>query len=101
MRIYAMSTLTDIVKNDIKDFLQIQVAETKKEIELYTDIHEIDITVACDEHGTTWNYQTGDNSYTGGAYSLPHWAVSSINEDTSADDLYEDIIGQLEDLLYQ
>lgn len=25
-----------------------------------------------------WSYQTGDNSYTGGAYGYPHWAVVSV-----------------------
>ena len=46
----------------------------------------LSLTVATDENCEAWNYQTGDNSYTGGAYGLPHWAVIEIQpNDTIAD----------------
>ncbi len=46
----------------------------------------------------SWSYQTGDNSFTGGAYSYPHWAVISVYRDSDAEDLASDIRDQLEEL---
>jgi hypothetical protein len=41
----------------------------------------------------TWDYQTGDNSYTGGAYRHPDWLLATITPDcTSAE-----VISQLRD----
>ena len=31
-----------------------------------------------DDGSFSWSYQTGDNSYTGGAYGFPYWAVISL-----------------------
>lgn len=57
------------------------------------------LTVACDEKGRYFNYQTGDNSYTGGAYGLPHWAVVYIGHDTNRDELATEIINELTNLI--
>lgn len=36
----------------------------------------VTIGVKVSEDGElSWNYQTGDNSYTGGAYGCPYWGV--------------------------
>jgi len=45
-----------------------------------------------------WSYQSGDNSFTGGAYGYQHWAVVSVHRDTDADDLVGDIHEQLEEV---
>lgn len=45
-----------------------------------------------------WGYQTGDNSYTGGAYGHPNWAVVSLYRDTLPADVVEEIIDQLAEL---
>jgi len=66
-----------------------------------TDAPTIGLTVAISADGTEWNYQTGDNSYTGGAYGLPHWAVVELGADTDADDVISDVFEQWGDLLSQ
>ena len=35
-----------------------------------------------DERDASWSYQTGDNSFTGGAYGHPYWGVVSLYRDT-------------------
>ena len=45
-----------------------------------------------------WSFQTGDNSFTGGAYGYQHWAVVSICRDSDARGLADDIIDQLEEV---
>jgi hypothetical protein len=52
-------------------------------------------------NGDSWGWQTGDNSFTGGAYSYPHWGVVYIFEDTTADDLAKEALDQIDDLLGQ
>ena len=52
------------------------------------------------DEGDCWNYQTGDNSFTGGCYSLPHWAVDMIVDDgRNASIMAMCIIEQLEEQL--
>ncbi len=45
-----------------------------------------------------WCYQTGDNSYTGGAYGYSSWGVIGVYRDTNsfsaADDLVEQLVDQ-------
>ena len=52
------------------------------------------LTVGCDERGS-WGYQTGDNSFTGGAYGFPHWAVVGVYRRGNSGELARDIQGQL------
>lgn len=46
-----------------------------------------------------WSYQTGDNSYTGGAYGYPYWAVVSIFRRSNSRELAKEIREQWLDLL--
>ena len=59
----------------------------------------MEVTIACNEDGDAWNYQTGDNSYTGGAYGLPHWAVLYLDRDSDPKAVAEDAIDQLAELI--
>ena len=67
------------------------------------EIPGIQLTVACNEHirqnKNDWSYQTGDNSYTDGAYHYPFWAVIGVYKNSNCKDLANDIIDQLEDQL--
>ena len=45
-----------------------------------------------------WSYQTGDNSYMGGAYGYPHWAIVSVHRRSSSLSLARDIRRQLDEL---
>jgi hypothetical protein len=46
----------------------------------------------------SWSYQTGDNSYSGGAYGYPHWAVVSVYRRSDSRALAREIRSQLADL---
>ncbi len=97
-------TILDEIRMFISDSLDGWIADAiaygcfdDKESEYYG----MQLTIACSDDGTKWNYQTGDNSYTGNAYGLPHWAVVYIYPDSTTDELMNEIINQLEDLLTQ
>ena len=42
-----------------------------------------------------WSWQTGDNSYTGGAYGFPYWGVVSLYRDSNCRDLARDCMDQI------
>ena len=57
------------------------------------DTPSMDLTIGADADG--WSYQTGDNSFTGGAYGYADWAVVYLSRDSDPAEVAEDIIGQL------
>ena len=91
-----MRELTTVLKEDISCFITNNwegfIADAK-------EYDGLDITLATNEDGDTWNYQTGDNSYTGGCYSLPHWAVETITIDSIPSDIILSLLNQLDELL--
>ena len=65
---------------------------------------ELQLTFSIDNEGQFWGFQSGDNSYTGGAYGLPHWAVTYIFHDHRADhfwidEILQDVVSQWEELI--
>lgn len=48
----------------------------------------------------SWAYQTGDNSFSGGAYFHPNWAVVSIYRDSNPVEIAADIADQISDLIH-
>jgi hypothetical protein len=66
----------------------------------------LDVTIGCtfnfDDATIDWNYQTGDNSYTGGAYGHPEWFNCSLMPRTNckqaANDLINEIHGRIAEL---
>lgn len=60
----------------------------------------IGFTPATEPRGHSWDYQTGDNSYSGGAYGHPHWAVAYLylrsNSTALANDCVEQIFSLIE-----
>jgi hypothetical protein len=56
------------------------------------------LTVGADDSGD-WSYQTGDNSFSGGAYGFPFWGVAAVYRRSNSRDVARDIIGQIEDQL--
>ena len=85
------------VYKDIKDFLFSNIDVFRKDAEEYDGL---DITIATTD-GNSWGYQTGDNSYTGGAYPFQHWGVTTITPDSDPLEIYDDITDQLEELMAQ
>lgn len=67
-----------------------------------TDDPDDNIPGMCVTFATTdfssWSYQTGDNSYTGGCYGHPHWAVVYLHRRSNSRELAEDAVGQLCDV---
>jgi hypothetical protein len=61
----------------------------------------IGFTPAEEDSNASWSYQTGDNSFTGGAYSHPHWAVVSLHRRSNSRALAEDCASQIADLISQ
>ena len=57
----------------------------------------IQLTIGVNDSGD-WNYQTGDNSFTGNAYGYPDWGVVGVYRDSDPDEIAEDILSQLTDL---
>jgi hypothetical protein len=53
------------------------------------------LTVGADASG--WSYQTGDNSFTGGAYGYATWATTAIDRESNPADVAEHIISELRD----
>jgi len=55
----------------------------------------IQITISVDKLLSDWNYQTGDNSYSGGCYGDPYWGVGSLYRRTNCKQLAKDLIEDL------
>jgi len=55
------------------------------------------VTVSTDDEMSSWNYQTGDNSYTGGCYGHPHWSIISLYRRSNCKELAKDAVEELAD----
>jgi hypothetical protein len=60
---------------------------------------ELDYTLACNNDGTKYADQTGDNSFHGPAYSYPHWAVTTLTRYSHAWDEADYLLHQLSESL--
>jgi hypothetical protein len=49
--------------------------------------------------GSSWSFQTGDTSYTGGCYGDPHWAVIYLTRRSNCKELARDAVNELKDLV--
>jgi hypothetical protein len=54
------------------------------------DTPSIQLTIGCGDDD--WSYQTGDNSYSGGAYGFPYWGTGYITRRCNSRDLAREII---------
>lgn len=61
----------------------------------------VGFTPESEDKDASWHYQTGDNSYSGGAYGHANWGVVSIYRDSKPSEIAEDIANQIgESLAY-
>ena len=90
-----------IHKNDLYKLCRAVKSDISDDYRAFEDdnIPGIQLTVGCDDTMSDWSYQTGDNSYTGGAYSYPHWAVVGVYRNSNCRELAADILDQLQDLI--
>lgn len=90
--------ITNGVREDLKIFIEANLKDWKDYIsDDPKDFEEGEIpyntlTVGLNDKGSEWSYQTGDNSFTGGAYGSPHWAVVYFFKGTSALELFENLL---------
>jgi hypothetical protein len=85
-----------VFRKDIEQFLK-----NCKKVYLSTTQKELGITVGVTptEGGFDWNYQTGDNSFTGGAYGHPHWVILYLMRRSNCRELSKEAVSQLRELL--
>lgn len=70
-----------------------------------TDPNELDaepymqITIACNADLKDWQFQTGDNSFTGACYHRQNWGIGYLTKESDlsmlADDLINDMLEQV------
>lgn len=60
----------------------------------------MDVTIGWDPESGDYSYQTGDNSYTGGAYGYPHWAVVYLDRRSNSTELAREVRRQLDELVW-
>lgn len=63
----------------------------------------VDVTIGCtfSDDGISWNYQTGDNSFTGGAYGHAEWFTTSVMKRSNCLDLAKDVVSEIEGRIYE
>lgn len=70
-------------------------------VECEGDTPSICLTIGHNPESGEWSYQTGDNSYIGGAYGYPNWAVDYVTRRCDSRQLARDLIDELRELDYQ
>lgn len=50
-----------------------------------------------DEGNLKWSYQTGDNSFTGGAYGHAHWGICYLYRRSKSAELAEQAVSEIAD----
>lgn len=75
------------------------VATLIKKIKQYgVDKEEgMDLTVGYNPKSKEWDYQTGDNSYSGACYFYPIWGVTTIFPRSKSRELAKDVVDQIKD----
>jgi hypothetical protein len=61
------------------------------------DSPSIDLTIGWNPVTGRWDYQTGDNTFVGEAYSYPVWAVETVYPDSDPDQIARSLLSQLAD----
>ncbi len=61
----------------------------------------MDVTIGWTPETGSYAFQTGDNSYTGGAYGYPHWAVVYLDRRSNSTEMARDVREQLMELVCQ
>jgi hypothetical protein len=90
-----------VLKRELLDFLK----SAKKDIGKYDLIvtgdglkpgFDFTFGFKITDDGISWNYQTGDNSFTGGAYGFPIWVTACLMRRTNLKQLVNDIVDDLQ-----
>lgn len=88
-----VAALIKSLKKDIGD-------EYRAEGDEDSNVPSMQVTIGIDPETGAWSYQTGDNSYTGGAYGYHYWGVTTITRRSNSREvaryLIEDAASQVE-----
>ena len=86
-------------KKDLKDLIKRVKRYMLENPDLFwnveTEQYECELTIGCDGVSKDFGYQTGDNSYTGGAYGYPYWAVITITNYSTLKDMTDEELDNL------
>ena len=58
----------------------------------------LDLTVSTDAKSRNYGWQTGDNSFTGGAYGYPYWVVVTVYGRSNSRLIAREIVNQWRNL---
>ena len=83
-----LSRLVRDIKLDIMD----------EHIEEKGDTPSIQLTIGTDEDG--WSYQTGEDSYAGGAYEDASWGLGYVTRRCNSREVAKDILSDLASQVY-
>ena len=65
----------------------------------------VEVTIGCTfnfaEGWISWGFQTGDNSFTGGAYGHPEWFSTSLFTRSNCKDIAKDLIEEIEGRIHE
>jgi hypothetical protein len=88
--------LAHVIKH-IKTYVPRANADAKDYCDPYDEgsVPSIQITIGWTPEDGTWSWQSGDNSYTGGAYGHPVWAIGYVTKRCNSTNLARDLIDQL------
>ena len=90
--------ITTGVKTDLRKLIKYNLKEWLSWLDDTEDECSNQLTVGLPNSGDEWSYQTGDNSYIGGAYCFPHWAVVSFDNETTIDELFSDLMEEIDNI---
>jgi hypothetical protein len=74
-----------------------QVVSYAKDLAKQFSEEYITMTVGFSPDSGQWDYQSGDNSFSGGAYFHPIWGVVDVYKNSNCRELAKDIINQIKD----
>ena len=95
----------DALYTTIKPDLRILIRDLKKELSHISQPKDSDeppyiqLTISTDDDGDSWDYQTGDNCYSGACYGSPYQGSVYITADCIAEDAIDDLLSNLEDAI--
>jgi hypothetical protein len=89
-----------VLQTEIESLLKSLKKDIQNDYRAYEEdsIPGILVTVGADlndDGSFSWGFQTGDNSYTGGAYGFPHWAVVGLYRRSNCRALAQDAVEQI------
>lgn len=88
--------LLRLLKTDIDDDFRASDEDTLPSISV-----TIGFTPSDKDRDRSWGYQTGDNSFTGGAYGHQHWGVVSLYRRSNSRELARDLADQIAESVLQ